>query len=68
MFTEVFLLTNGGPNGSTEVVMTLIYKLGLERNELGVAAAGSVVLLMATVLLTGIVVSLRGRENAGNRR
>ena len=41
VFTEIFLLTNGGPNGSTEVLMTLIYKLGLERNELGVAAAGS---------------------------
>ncbi len=27
----MFLLTNGGPNGSTEVVMTLIYKLGSSR-------------------------------------
>ena len=52
VFTEIFLLTNGGPNGSTEVLMTLIYKLGLERNELGVAAAGSMVLLGATVVLT----------------
>jgi len=52
VFTEIFLLTNGGPNGSSEVVMTLVYKLGLERNELGVASAGSMVLLVATVVLT----------------
>ena len=52
VFTEIFLLTNGGPNGSSEVVMTLVYKLGLERNELGVASAGSMLLLAATVVLT----------------
>lgn len=52
VFTEVFLLTNGAPNGSTEVLMTLIYKLGLERGELGVAAAGSVLLFAATASLT----------------
>lgn len=52
VFTEIYLLTNGGPNGSTEVVMTLVYKLGLERDQLGVASAGAMVLLVATVVLT----------------
>ena len=61
VFTEVFLLTNGGPNGSTEVLMTLIYKLGLERGELGVAAAGSMILLLATVVLTLAVQFSRAR-------
>lgn len=65
VFTEIFLLTNGGPNGSTEVMMTLVYKLGLERNELGVAAAGSVLLLLATVVLTIAVQVARAR--AGKR-
>jgi multiple sugar transport system permease protein len=51
----VYLLTNGGPNGSSEVLMTLIYRLGFERVELGVAAAGSVVLLLATIVLTLLV-------------
>jgi len=59
VFTEIYLLTNGGPNGSTEVVMTLVYKLGLERNELGVASAGAMVLLAATVALTLLA---RGRR------
>ncbi|MFJ4091467.1 carbohydrate ABC transporter permease [Kitasatospora sp. NPDC089913] len=70
VFTEIFLLTNGGPNGSTEVLMTLVYKLGLERNELGVAAAGSMVLLGATVVLTLALRARRGdprgeRHSAG---
>jgi multiple sugar transport system permease protein len=66
VFTEIFLLTNGAPSGSTEVIMTLIYKLGLERNELGVAAAGSVFLLVATVSLTVLVQILRRRGRRTN--
>lgn len=62
VFTEVFLLTNGGPNGATEVLMTLIYKLGLERGELGIASAGSVVLLIATLVLTVGVRAIIGRK------
>jgi multiple sugar transport system permease protein len=61
VFTEIFLLTNGGPDGSTEVIMTLVYKLGLERNELGIASAGSMLLLVATVVLTLLVQILRRR-------
>lgn len=67
VFTEVFLLTNGGPDGSTEVLMTLIYKLGLERNELGIAAAGSVVLLLATVTLTLAVRVAAARRRPARR-
>jgi len=66
VFTEIFLLTNGAPSGSTEVIMTLIYKLGLERNELGIAAAGSVFLLAATVSLTILVQVLRRRGRKEN--
>ncbi|MFD7155312.1 carbohydrate ABC transporter permease [Kribbella sp. NPDC059898] len=63
-FTEVFLLTNGGPNGSTEVVMTLIYKLGLEQSRLGVGSAGAVLLFAATLVLTICVQLLRRRRAA----
>jgi multiple sugar transport system permease protein len=65
VFTEVFLLTNGGPDGSSEVLITLIYKLGLERSgELGVASAGSVVLLVAIAALTVLTQVLRRRGRA----
>lgn len=62
VFTEVFLMTNGAPNGSTEVLMTLIYKLGLQQGYLGVAAAGSIVLFVATVILTVGVRLLRRKD------
>lgn len=62
VFTEVFLMTNGGPNGATEVVMTLLYKLGLEQGKLGVGSAGAVLLFLATLLLTVIVQLLVRRK------
>jgi multiple sugar transport system permease protein len=62
IFVEVFLLTNGGPNGSTDVMITLVYRLGLERNEYGVAAAGTVVLLLAMIALTLAVRAVRWRR------
>ena len=66
VFTEIFLLTNGAPNGATEVLMTLIYKRGLENHELGVAAAGSMVLLAVTAALTIAVQLARRRRNLGD--
>ena len=62
IFVEVYLLTNGGPNGSTDVMITLVFRLGLERNEYGVAAAGTVVLLIATMALTLAVRLARWRR------
>jgi multiple sugar transport system permease protein len=60
-FTEIFLLTDGAPNGSSEVIMTLIFKLGAVQGKLGVAAAGAMVLLLATAAVTLAVNSWRRR-------
>jgi multiple sugar transport system permease protein len=62
VFTEVFLMTNGGPNGATEVIMTLLYKLGLEQGKLGVGSAGAVLLFLATLILTLVVQILTRRK------
>lgn len=43
--------------------MTVIYKLGLEQNRLGVGAAGAVLLFLATLLLTVGVHLFRRRGN-----
>jgi multiple sugar transport system permease protein len=64
VFVEVYVLTNGGPNGSSEVLMTLIYKLGFQTGELGVASAGGIVLFVATLLLTLLVQVMRRRQSA----
>ncbi|WP_328996199.1 sugar ABC transporter permease [Kribbella sp. NBC_01245] len=63
IFTEVYVLTGGGPAGSTEVWMTRVYSLGFERNNLGVASAASMLLLLVTVMLTVAVrLITRSRE------
>ena len=62
VFVEVYVLTNGGPNGSSEVIMTLVYKLGFQKNELGVASAGGIILFLVTLALTVIVQMLRRRQ------
>lgn len=63
IFTEVYVLTGGGPAGSTEVWMTRVVSLGFERNDLGVASAASMLLLFVTVILTVAVrLITRSRE------
>lgn len=54
VFTDVWVLTGGGPAGATDVWMTRIYSLGFERNQMGIAAAASILLLLASVSLTVI--------------
>ncbi|MFL5993714.1 MAG: carbohydrate ABC transporter permease [Streptomyces sp.] len=64
VFTEVYVLTGGGPAGSTDVWMTRAYTLGFTRNDIGGASAASVVLLCVTLLLTVLVNHLRKRGEA----
>ncbi|MEU0676473.1 sugar ABC transporter permease [Streptomyces sp. NPDC006172] len=61
VFTEVYVLTGGGPAGSTEVWMTRAYTLGFTRNDIGGASAASVLLLCVTLLLTVTVNHFRKR-------
>lgn len=64
VFTEVYVLTGGGPAGSTDVWMTRAYTLGFTRNDIGGASAASVVLLCVTLMLTVLVNNLRKRGEA----
>ncbi len=62
-FTEVYVLTGGGPAGSTDVWMTRVFSTAFERNEIGIASAGSVLLFLITFALTVTVqIYRRGRE------
>ncbi|WOT38611.1 carbohydrate ABC transporter permease [Streptomyces coeruleorubidus] len=61
VFTEVYVLTGGGPAGSTDVWMTRAYTLGFSRNDIGGASAASVLLLCVTLLLTVTVNYFRKR-------
>lgn len=61
VFTEVYTTTGGGPAGSTEVIMTNIFKTGFERIDYGYAAAVSFLLFAFTVSLTVLHVFIKSR-------
>jgi multiple sugar transport system permease protein len=46
-FDQFFILTNGGPNNSTVTVVMLIYREAFQRQDLGTAAALSIITLIA---------------------
>src|SRR5579862_5686668 len=52
VFTEVYATTGGGPGGSTEVIMTHVYKIGFVEFDYGYAAAVSFLVFAFTALGT----------------
>jgi multiple sugar transport system permease protein len=64
VFTEIWVSTNGGPAGSTESVVTFLYKQFSENNDTGYASAIGTVLLAVTVTLTCLMLVWRRRREA----
>ncbi|MEU5029596.1 carbohydrate ABC transporter permease [Streptomyces milbemycinicus] len=61
-FDQFFILTKGGPDNSTVTVVQLIYREAFQRMDLGTAAALSILVLAALLLLN--VVQFRGLRRA----
>ncbi len=61
VFTEVYTTTGGGPAGSTEMIMTHIFKTGFDRLDYGYAAAVSFLLFAFTVFLTIAHIFIKSR-------
>lgn len=60
-FDQFFILTKGGPNNSTMTVVQLIYKYAFEtKRDLGMAAALSVLVLIALVVVNAIQLRAMG--------
>ncbi|HEV3169402.1 MAG TPA: sugar ABC transporter permease [Actinocrinis sp.] len=55
VFTEIYVLTNGGPAGSSQTIVPYDYLQATTNNDIGYASAISVLLLLATILLTLLV-------------
>ena len=64
VFTDVWTLTGGGPGGSSEVVMTKVYKTGIQDSDIGYASAVSTMLFLLTVVLTTTYLWRRRRKDA----
>ncbi len=70
IFTYVKLLTDGGPQGATEVLPTYLYRVGFEYHEFGYGAAISVasiiiILAMASLVLRLLMKQVIRREQGG---
>jgi multiple sugar transport system permease protein len=62
-FDEPFVLTGGGPAGSTTSVSLYIYQTGFRFNEFGFSSAASVVLFAAIFAVTALQMKLRGSDD-----
>lgn len=61
VFDYVWLLTQGGPAGSSEVLGTLLYKQAFNRFEAGYASAIGLTMSFFAVLIIGLFALLRRR-------
>lgn len=66
LFTEVWLLTRGGPVGRTEVLATYLYRQGFRYNDFGTAAAAGWLMLIATAVLASLYILLLNRSTRAN--
>lgn len=52
MFTQVNILTQGGPQGATTTLVHFLYEVGFRRGRVGFASATAVVFFLAVLLIT----------------
>lgn len=60
----IYILTSGGPGGATETISFRIWKIGFTNLNMGQAAAASILLLLAIMLLTMVLIRVMRRETA----
>lgn len=56
MFTNVFIISKGGPGGATETISYFIYRTGFKLFNFGYASAASVIMLILTIIVAQLVV------------
>lgn len=61
-FDEPFVLTDGGPLGTTTSASIFLYKEGFRLNQFGYASAGSIVLFAIIAVITFVQLRLRRRD------
>ena len=63
VFTQVYVLTQGGPLQSTQTILYWIYQQGFVLFDGGSASAGAVMLLLIGILLSVIQIRIMGRRD-----
>ena len=64
VFGQIYMITGGGPAGSTRPLIQYIYETAFKKNNMGYAAAMSYVLFLILVVLTIVqkVIERKGAE------
>ncbi|MCU1437124.1 MAG: sugar transporter permease [Naasia sp.] len=62
VFNEVMVTTSGGPDNSTQVLGTWLYRSGFVKNDFGYAAAIAVVMFVITLTLAIVQVTIANRK------
>lgn len=60
-FPLIYVMTGGGPNGATDTLVTLIYRLSFKFLELNKAAAMSNILLIAVLIIVALFMTIPKR-------
>jgi putative aldouronate transport system permease protein len=60
IFDQIFVMRNGVIQSGIDVIMTYVYDLGISQYKLGLASAISVMVLLATLVMTAIVWRITG--------
>ncbi|GAA2063363.1 sugar ABC transporter permease [Catenulispora yoronensis] len=63
MFTEAFVLTGGGPEGSTTTIVYLLYNYAFNYNKFNTAAALGVIMLLVLACFSALYVWIERRGN-----
>jgi multiple sugar transport system permease protein len=61
VFDQIYLITNGGPENSTAVIVQQIYKNSFEYGRMGYASAMSLVLFAIILMITLAQIRLQKR-------
>ena len=61
LFPQIMIMTDGGPNGATEVMVERIYKYGFRYYRMGYAAAFSWLLFVIIMACTGLQMKVQER-------
>jgi multiple sugar transport system permease protein len=65
VFTNVLIISGGGPDGATRVLSLFIYQTGFQFFKMGLATAASIFLLLGTMVFTLIQLRLFREERHG---
>lgn len=52
LFTQVNMMTEGGPSGATQTIVRYIYEQGFKRGNVGIAAAASVIFFLVVLAIS----------------